>query len=488
MSFSTTSVNLFELAKKAMRERGFLIEFSPAVDNEINQIKSPLTQSSPPIANLTDKLWFSIDNDDSKDLDQITCAEIIDQNRFKIFVAIADVDSLVTKGSAIDLYAQHNTVSVYTPPKTFTMLPTKLSYDFTSLIENQERQAVVVEIEIDQTGLILKYITYQAVVKNKAKLAYNSLASWLEGKGPMPDKLAQTPNLPEQIQLQDKISKYLRQYRINHGAILFGTEEIQPIVKNGQVVAIDIVIENRARHLIEDFMITANTGIARFLRDKKIPSLRRVVRTPKRWDRIVEIAKTYGEVLPADPDSKSLENFLVKRKEQDPLNFSELSLTLIKLLGRGEYIVEYPDQKPVGHFNLSINYYTHFTAPNRRYIDLLNQRILKAVLNGKQIPYTSDELESLAKYCTLKEDDAAKVERQTKKSASILFISSKMNQTFDGIVTGAGQNGTWVHTFTPPIDGRVVQGYEHLDVGDKTKVTLIHVDVEKGFIDFKRTK
>lgn len=483
MHTSTPFVNLFELSKQVLRERNFLTEFSSEILDEVKHIQNSFKLPSA-VIDLRSKLWSSIDHTESQDLDQIAYAEPIGQKGYRIFVAIADVDFLVAKDSALNQFAEHNTISIYTPAKVFTMLPIELSYHLTSLLENQDRLAVVVEIEISLTGLIEKYKAYSALVQNKAKLSYDVLADWLEGKASKPLKIAKIPGLEEQIQLQDKISKCLRQFRIDHGALLFSKDEVDPIVQNGQVVSINIITENRARSIIEDFMITANAAIARLLRNKKIPSLRRVVRTPYRWDRIIEIARQYGVNLPSKPDPKPLQEFLLKRKTVDPTSFSDLSLTIIKLLGRGEYIVEYPGEPPIGHFSLSVHYYTHFTAPNRRFIDLMNQRMIKSLLNDQTLPYKPEELEKLAKYCTEKEDDAARVERQLRKSATILFISSKLNQTFDALVTGTGPKGTWVKTFHPPSEGRLMEGFESVDVGDKIKVLLKQVNVEKGYIDF----
>jgi VacB/RNase II family 3'-5' exoribonuclease len=485
MQNTDSSIDLTSLAKQSMIEHQLLPNFPPAVLKETSQLTSPATINSPEVRDLRHLLWFSIDNDESRDLDQITFAERLNEE-FKIYIGIADVDSLVKKGSAIDQYAQYNTTSVYTPTKVFPMLPKKLSTNLTSLNENQERIALVVEAGIDSKGSLTNYHIYQAHVQNKAKLAYNSVSAWLNGTGPTPELIQKNADLDQQIRLQDKIAKILRQYRHEQGALTLQTIEPYFVIKGHHLVDIQATGRNRARDLIEDFMIAANRSIANFLKDNQMPSLRRVVRTPKRWERIVEIAKQYGTNLPTEPDAKSLDLFLCQHLVSDPIHFPDLSLTMIKLLGRGEYVIEQPGAKSIGHFSLAIKEYAHSTAPNRRFPDLITQRLIKSVLANQPSAYTASELEQLAKQCTEKEDAAEKVERTMKKSAASLLLSSKINQEFDAMVTGAAPKGTWVRILISPVEGKLIQGFENVDVGDKIRVKLVHVDIVKGFIDFIR--
>lgn len=479
-------IDLTEIAKKSMLEHHFLCEFPPKVIEEINQIHSQPKPNLTLVKDLREYLWFSLDNDNSRDLDQLTFAKMSDPQNFKIFIAIADVNSLVKKGDAIDLYAQQNTTSVYTPTKIFTMLPEKLSTDLTSLNENQDRLAIIIEVDVQMDGALSNYAVYQAYVKNHAKLAYNSVSAWLDGIEPPPNSIKNNIELENQVRLQDKIAKILVKNRHEQGALTLQVIEPQPIVKDQKVVDITTTVKNRGRELIEDFMIAANRSTALYLHDHQLPSLRRVVRIPKRWDRIVAIAQEYGVQLPSEPDSKALDVFLTQRRLLDPLHFPDLSLTIIKLLGNGEYVVEYPGDNHIGHFALAIKDYTHSTAPNRRFPDLITQRLITAVIENKPSPYSNKELEYLAKHCTEKEDDAEKVERKMKKSAACLLLLSKINQQFDALVTGAAPKGTWVRVLQPPVEGKLIQGFENVDVGDQIRVKLVHIDIEKGFIDFIR--
>ncbi|MFI5343305.1 MAG: RNB domain-containing ribonuclease [Chlamydiales bacterium] len=484
------NVDLTSLAKQAMRERGLLPEFPARVIDEVSHLKEAARPTEHTVLDLRSQLFFSIDNDDSRDLDQLTYAESLSDGLYKIYVAIADVDALVKTGSAIDQYAQTNTVSVYTPSKIFTMLPEKLSTNLTSLNEDQDRLAIVIEVTVAADGSVGDNNSlYQAQVRNCAKLAYNGLAAWLNGNSPPPSpRISSIAGLQEQIQLQDQIAQLLKKYRQEQGSLTLETIEAHPIVKNSQVVEVTALETNRARFLIEEFMIAANTATSRFLRTHQQASLRRVVRIPKRWDRVVEIAQERGEKLPDEPDAKALNLFLIKQQASDPVRFPDLSLTIIKLLGRGEYVVEYPGQAPIGHFNLAVKDYTHSTAPNRRFPDLITQRLVKSLIENKNAPYTVQELEDLAARCTEKSADADKVERKMRKCATILLLFSKLNQTFKGIVTGSSFKGTWVRIFDPPTEGKLVKGYEHLDVGDQIIVKLVHLDIEKGFIDFERAQ
>lgn len=486
MQNSEISLDLTTLAKQSMSEKHFLTDFPVAVLQEVNKIASSESPIPTDVKDMRHLLWFSLDNDESRDLDQLTYAEQLDGEQFKIYVAVADVDSLVKKGSAIDNYARHNTTSVYTPTKIFPMLPEKLSTDLTSLNENEDRLAIVVEADIDIDGNLKHSTLYRSRVRNKAKLAYNSVSAWLDEIGPAPEAIKKIPKLDEQIRLQDKIAHILREYRHQQGALTLQTIEPYVVLQGPAIVDLKPIAKNRGRNLIEDFMIVANRATAHFLKQYQKPSLRRVVRTPKRWDRIIEIAKEHGFTLPQHPDAKALDVFLKRQFLTDSVHFPDLSLTIIKLLGSGEYVVEYPGEPAIGHFSLAIKDYAHSTAPNRRFPDLITQRIVKSTLTHHPFVYTAAELEQLAKHCTEKEDDAEKVERKMKKSAACVLLASKINQEFDAIVTGAASKGTWVRILTPPVEGKLIQGFEHVDVGDKIRVRLVHVDIVNGFIDFIR--
>jgi exoribonuclease-2 len=433
-------------------------------------------------------LWSSIDNDDSLDLDQLTFAEAGQTNKVKVYVAIADVSYAVKDGSAIDQHARNNTTSVYTAAEIFPMLPEKISTDITSLNFDQDRLAIVVEMLINPGGELEDSSVYPAWVHNHAKLAYNSVAAWLENNGEIPAAITAVQGLAENLKLQDKAAQSLKNLRHVHGALVLDTIEAKPVFDGDQIQALDLDEKNRAKEIIEDFMIAVNGVTARYLSGRNFPSIRRVVRTPKRWERIVTIAADLNYRLPQLPDPKALEDFLVKQKAADPLRFPDLSLAVIKLLGAGEYVAELPDGDSTGHFGLAVKDYGHSTAPNRRYPDLLTQRLLKAALHGNGVPYTIEELNELAAHCTEAEDAANKVERQVEKSAAALLLEHRIGEKFDSIVTGASEKGTWVRLLSLPVEGKVVQGFDGLDVGDRTQVQLISVDVEKGFIDFRKIK
>jgi exoribonuclease-2 len=499
--FETTSVNptghsmatiyrtgkdeLQSIAHEAMLQRGLLPDFSPVVIAETNRItQAAAATSGAAIRDLRGLLWASIDNDDSRDLDQVSVAEPVADGAVKILVAIADVDALVTKDSAIDGHAWTNTTSVYTAAEIFPMLPEKLSTDLTSLGEGQERLAIVIEMVIATDGTVTASDIYRAVVLNRAKLAYNGVAAWLEGTAPAPPKLASVSGLDEQLRIQDRVAQALKRVRHAHGALQLETLEVRAVFDDGALADLLPEQKNRAKELIEDFMIAANGVTAKYLEKKGLPSLRRVLRTPKRWDRIVALAAESGERLPPTPDAASLDAFLIKRRQVDPMRFPDVSLSVVKLLGSGEYALEVPGQPSEGHFGLAVKDYTHSTAPNRRFPDLLAQRLLKAALTGQSPQYTNDELTTLARHCTDQEDNAAKVERQVRKSAAALLLASRIGARFDAIVTGASEKGTWVRISGPTAEGRVVRGFEGLDVGDRVRVELVHTDVARGFIDF----
>lgn len=478
---------LKNIAHRVMLERGLLPDFSSEALAELNKLQSPV-EEIPGIRDMCNLLWASIDNDDSLDLDQLTVAQTLPGNKVKVMVAIADVDSLVRKGMALDKHARHNTTTVYTAAKVFPMIPDLLSTNLTSLNLNENRLALVVEMDLDFNGVLLNSSIYRALVCNHAKLAYNNIAPWLEGKGDVPEAVSSVSGLAANLLLQDKAAQSLKKLRHTHGALTLETIEAKPIFDGDQIKELVIEERNRAKEIIEDFMIAANGVTARFLSAHGFPSIRRVVRTPKRWDRIVEIAASHQYELPYEPDSKALEEFLVRAKAADHMRFTDLSLAVIKLLGSGEYVAESSDETSSGHFGLAVKDYAHSTAPNRRYPDLLTQRLLKAAIDEKPVPYSKDELDELAMHCTKTEDIATKVERRVEKSAAALMLESRIGETFDAIVTGASEKGTWVRLFAIPVEGKVEQGYEDLDVGDQVKVQLILVDVQKGFIDFRNIK
>jgi VacB/RNase II family 3'-5' exoribonuclease len=481
---------LQSIAQRAMRERGLLPDFSAAVLAELDRIQAPAGVNGEPVGDpfgirdLTALLWASIDNDDSRDLDQLTVAEALPGDNVKIRVAVADVDALVKNGSAIDDHARHNTTSVYTAAKIFPMLPEKLSNDLTSLNFDKERLAVVVEMVVGADGALQGSDIYRARVRNQAKLAYNSVAAWLEGNGAVPEGIAAVDGLTENLRAQDRVAQGLKNLRHVQGALSLETIEAKPIFDGDQIRDLEVEKKNRAKEIIEDFMIAANGVTARYLAARKFPSIRRVVRTPKRWDRIVELAREHKFRLPDDPDPRALDEFLVKEKAADPLRFPDLSLAVIKLLGAGEYIAELPGDPAPGHFGLAVKDYAHSTAPNRRYTDLITQRLLKAAMAGRAAPYSYAELDVLAKHFTAEEDAANKVERQVGKSAAALLLESRIGEQFDAVVTGASDKGTWARLLTIPVEGRVARGFEGIDVGDRIRVQLISADVERGYIDF----
>jgi exoribonuclease-2 len=479
---------LRNIAHRAMLERDLLPDFSPAALAELEQIKHSVVVASDSntVHDKRELLWSSIDNDDSRDLDQLTVAEILHGDKVKILVAIADVASSVKNGSAIDEHARHNTTSVYTAAELFPMLPEKLSTDVTSLNFNEDRLAIVIEMVVSADGSLEDSSVYKAWVRNRAKLAYNSVAAWLENKGDIPEEITVIQGLAENLRIQDRVTQSMKKLRHLHGALSLETIESKPVFDGDQIRALEIEEKNRAKEIIENFMIAANGVTARYLSTNGFPSIRRVVRTPKRWERIVEIASDHNFGLPLAPDSKALEEFLIKQKAADPLRFPDLSLTVIKLLGAGEYIAELPEENAPGHFGLAVKDYGHSTAPNRRYPDLLTQRLLKAALDDSPAPYSKDELDVLAAHCTEAEDAANKVERQVGKSAAALLIESRVGEQFDSIVTGASEKGTWVRLLAIPVEGKVVKGYDGLDVGQRVRVQLIDTNVERGFIDFKK--
>jgi exoribonuclease-2 len=476
---------LAEIAHQAMLDRGLQPDFSPAVEKQLAGITAPASDAG--VRDQRDLLWCSIDNDDSRDLDQLTVAEDLGGGNVRVLVAVADVDAVVKKGTPIDDHARANTTSVYTAAAIFPMLPEKLSTGLTSLNEDEERVAMIMDMTVASDGSVTKGDVYRARVRNQAKLAYNATAAWLTGEGEMPEPIGKVKGLAENIKLQAKTADAMRELRHEHGALDLETIEARAVFSDNKIVDLKHEVPNEAKMLIEDFMIAANGVTARFLESKHLPSLRRVVRSPERWDRIEAIAKEVGDHLPPDPDSKALEEFLVRRRKADPTRFPDLSLAIVKAMGAGEYVLEKPGETPIGHFGLAVRDYSHSTAPNRRFPDLITHRLLKAALANQQAAYSDDELSALAAHCTEAEDAANKVERQVRKSAAACLLVDRIGEHFNGIVTGASDKGTWVRIFHPPVEGKVVHGYENLDIGHRVNVKLVDVNIEKGFIDFVRS-
>ena len=480
--------DLKHIARRAMIERGLLPDFSAQAMAELAHIEAVHNDRHSDVRDLTSPLWASIDNDDSRDLDQLTVAEPRSDRSVKILVAIADVDALVTKESALDTHAKHNTTSVYTSGDIFPMLPEKLSTDLTSLGEGQDRLAIVVEMVIAEDGAVLSSSLFRALVRNHAKLAYNSVAAWLEAETPEPERVKAVPGLDAQLRLQSQVAQRLKARRHQQGALSLETIEPRAVFDGETLAALRIDRKNRAKELIEDFMIAANQATAAYLSRKGIPSFRRILRSPDRWQRIIEVAARWGGHLPPEPDASALEAFLVTRRQADPIRFPDLSLAIVKLIGRGEYVLDQSKDGAPEHFGLAVKGYTHSTAPNRRFPDLITQRLIKAALAGEPTPYQPDELKYLADHCTEKEDDAEKVERQLRKSAAALLLESRIRQRFDAIVTGVSDRGTWVRLLEPPVEGKMVTGANGLDVGDSVRVELVSTDVERGYIDFVKVR
>lgn len=478
---------LQDIARRAMLMRGLLPESSAQAASQLAMIQAPAKAGSRVQArDLRDLLWASIDNDDSEDMDQLTVAEELSDENIRIRVAVADVDALIKKDSAIDRDAKHNTTSVYTAAQIFPMLPLKLSTNLTSLNLNEDRLALVVEMTIGPDGSLLDSDVYRAVVRSHAKLAYNSVAAWLEARAPVPEAVAAIKGLAENLLVQDRAAQKMKSLRHAQGALSLETIEARPVFEGDRIRDLQVEEKNRAKEIIEDFMIAANGVTVRYLSSRNIPSIRRVVRIPRRWDRIVQIAAEHAFKLPKNPSARKLEMFLTMMKEADPLRFPDLSLAVIKLLGNGEYVAELPGEEATGHFGLAVKDYTHSTAPNRRYTDLITQRLLKAAIEKRAVPYSLEELDFLAENCTKKEDEANKVERQVGKSAAALLLEARIGERFEAMLTGASEKGTWVRLLDIPVEGMLKSGNKGIDVGDRIYVELVSVDVEQGFIDFKR--
>jgi exoribonuclease-2 len=477
---------LREIARRAMRDRGFEPDFPPGVVAETEALAPPAGKPDGSVEDLRALDWVSIDNDDSRDLDQLSVAEGLADGSVRLLVAVADVDSAVRRGSAIDERAATNTTSVYTPAQVFPMLPERLSTDLTSLNEAEDRLAIVIALTARRDGTVTDPALSRALVRNKAKLAYDSVAAWLDGTASPPPAVAASKTIEAQLRLQDGVAGAMKERREQRGALALATTESKAVFDGDLLADLRPDEPNRSKEMIQDFMIAANTATAQFLEAKGFPSLRRILRTPERWDRIRALARDLGESLPEAPSAPALQAFLLTRRAKDPVRFPDLSLSIVKLLGSGEYGVEVPGQATDGHFGLAVKDYAHSTAPNRRYPDLVTQRLVKAALSGAPCPYTVADLSELARHCTEQEDDATKIERQVKKSAAAMLLAPRKGQRFDGIVTGASPKGTWVRIFRPPVEGRVMRGQKGLDVGDRVEVQLVDTDVERGFIDFAR--
>ena len=475
--------DLVRIAITAMQERQLLTEFSAAVLHELAAIPGAAHEAGAAIQDLRTLPWCSIDNDDSLDLDQLTVCEALGKGRLRLRVAIADVDALVKKGSAIDAQARANTATVYTSARIFPMLPERLSTDLTSLNAGEDRMAVVTDMVFSADGQLQQSTLYRAQVHNQAKLAYDAVAAWLTGNGPLPLAAQAVDGMDWQLRKQDALAQHLRVQRHAKGSLEFETFAPRAVFDGEQVVGIEQQVQNRARQLIEEFMIAANGCNARFLAGAGHGSLRRVVRSPERWLRIVEVARQYGEALPQQPDSRALEAFLARRHRVDPLRFADLSLVIVKLMGSGEYVVEAPGESAIGHFGLAVRDYTHSTAPNRRYPDLITARLLKAAIAGQPPPYSLGELGALAQHCTRQEDAARKVERRMRKSDAALVLESRVGQSFEAIVTGNSPEGVWVRLLAPPVEGKLVAATGPA-IGTQVRVRLVSTNVERGFIDF----
>jgi exoribonuclease-2 len=482
----TPHIDLQATAKQVMLAHGFHPDFPPQITEQLAELKAHPPQIEPghDVRDLRNLLWSSIDNDTSKDLDQIEVAERLPNGDIKVLIAIADVDAFVFKHSAIDDHAAAETTSVYTGVRIFPMLPEELSTGATSLLENADKLSVVTEFTVDAKGSASSSGVYRAIVRNKAQLAYNGVGGWLDGTSQAPPKVAASTELQAQLKLQNQAAQALRKQRYQNGALNLETTEVTPVIIDQQIVDVAKQEKNPATDLIEDFMIAANGVIARLL--EKVSSLRRIVKTPKRWDRIVQLAAEHGAKLPSDPDSKALNDFLLQRKAADPDHFADVSLAVIKLIGPGEYVLERTGDPVAGHFGLAVQDYTHSTAPNRRFPDVVTQRLIKAVLAGQPAPYSDDELAAIAKNCTEKEDAARKVEREMTKHLAAVAMSPRIGQIFDALVTGVTPKGTFVRVLQPHVEGLLAQGQQGLDVGDRLRVKLIRTDVQRGYIDFAR--
>lgn len=477
--------DLAQIAAVEMRANGLEPVFAPEALREAEQRAQAGPQRSGDIRDLAGRQWFSIDNVETLDLDQLTWAEVLLDGRLRLAVAVADVDAMVHRAGSIDAHAAANTTSVYTAAGVFPMLPPLLSNDRTSLHEGEERLAVVVEMTVDREGMVTDSLLYRAAVRNHAKLDYDSVAAWLEGQARPPAAIATNASLQAQLRLHDQAARSLRQWRQQRGALNVSTSQARPVFDKGELVDLRADRKNRAKDLIADIMIATNGATARFLVEHRQPSLRRVLQQPRRWDRLVQLAQQHGAILPTAPDALALDRFLTARRQAEPSGFEDLSLAVVKLLGSGAYAAAPPNAPPAGHFGLAVNDYAHSTAPNRRFVDLVTQRIVKATLAHQSTPYSIDELDAIAQRCTVQEDRASTVERRVLKAAAAYLLQGRIGESFDAMVTGAASKGTFVRITAPMVEGRMVRGFEGLDVGDAVRVKLRSVDFDQRFIDFE---
>ncbi len=480
-------IDLHSIAHRAMMNYGFFSTFPRNVLRQAQELdgQTPLAGDNDSVKDLSSFLWSSIDNKESRDLDQLEYCERASRQEIRVMVAVADVDGYVEKSSPVDRHAGHNGTSVYAGVEIFPMLPERLCTDLSSLNEGEDRRAVVMEFFVLKDGGFRPGGVYRAFVHNKAQLVYESIGDWLDGKSSLPEKAAAVDGLEDQLRLQDEAAQRLRQYRLEQGALELETIEPNPVIQDDTVVDLLIKPKNRARLLIENFMIAANGTMVAFLEQNNSPMIQRVVRTPERWEKIVAVAEELGEPLPSEPDSRALCAFLIRQKNKDPERFPDISLTIVKLLGSGEYVLNEPGKPNVGHFGLAVQDYTHSTAPNRRYVDLVIQRLLKAVIDEKNMPYSKKQLSEVAVWCTDRARSARKVERFMRKVAGAFLLRDRIGDVFEGIITGASEKGTYVRLLNPPVEGRVTRGQAGLDVGEKISVRLIHMELEKGHIDFE---
>jgi exoribonuclease-2 len=482
----TSGGDLQSIARQMMRSHDLEPDFPPAALEQLRTISAPAGADGAQIRDQRALPWCSIDNDDSRDLDQLSVAQPAQDGNTRILVAVADVDATIAAGTPLDAHASANTTSVYTVAQVFPMLPERLSTDLTCLAENAERRSLVVDMTIAADGQLVAAEIYQAMVVNRAKLAYDSVAAWLDGSAAPPAPVAAVPGMDEQLRTQDRVAQRLKQVRENAGSLGLATLEAQAVRAGAVLLDLRPDEDNRAKQLIEYFMIAANGVVARYLEGKGSSSMRRVLREPERWERIVQLARGLGQSLPAAPDARALCGFLSHQRQAAPAQFADLSLAIVKLLGRGEYVLKRPGETVAGHFGLALSDYAHATAPNRRFPDIITQRLLKAALRAAPSPYSDAQLVSLAAHCTTQEDNAAKVERQVAKSAAAMLLQTRIGEQFTAVVTGASDKGTWVRIAHPLAEGRLAQGFAGLDVGDTLRVRLTRTDVPRGFIDFAR--
>ncbi len=481
-----TGFDLSAAAHQEMIDWGFDPDFPPAVSQQLAALKTAAApKPGGDVRDLRSLLWSSIDNDTSRDLDQAEVAERVSAG-IRVLVAVADVDSDVPIASPIDKHAAAQTTSVYTGIRTFPMLPDQLSTDLTSLNQDVDRLAVVIEMVVSPGGAISSGGVYRALVRNRAQLAYNGVGAWLEGSSAAPQKVAASADLATQLKLQDEAAQLMFQERQREGALDIDRVEAEAVISNGRVQGINTRKKNRATALIENFMVAANGVMERTLMQAGISSIRRVVKTPVRWQRIVELAARYGDKLPPVPDSGALNLFLQKRKTVDAVHYSDISLAVIKLMGPGEYVLSRPGDKDQGHFALAAPDYTHSTAPNRRFADTVAQRLIKSVLAKQPAPYSDPQLDSIARNCTLKEDAARKVERSMSKRIAAVALQRRIGETFAAVVTGVTPKGTFVRISGPPAEGLLVRGQQGVDVGDELQVKLVNTDPWRGYLDFAR--